>query len=379
VRIFQVMEARATGSLPLNVAWYRNLYEPLVELGHDVVLVAADEGRVALQTGDSDVRARFSRDVVERFERERARGPFDLVFTYLMDGMIDPEAIGVLRDSDAPVCNFSCNNIHQFDLVERIAPLFTLNLHAERDAGGLFEAIGADHLWWPMASNPKYFAPRNVPETLDATFVGGRYGIRARYILQLLDAGIDVHAYGPRWALETPLQRLRRWSRREIMLTRAALSPSIDQQYRLTSLARDIDEHRLLAQRYPGNLHTPVSDDDLISMYSSSRVSLGFLEVYDAHDSTKALKKHVHLREFEAPMCGAAYLTQYSDELAGYFEPDVEMIMWRDTTEMVEKLRFYLHDDAARAKVRIAGRRRALSCHTYQQRYQSLFTHLGIA
>jgi spore maturation protein CgeB len=65
-------------------------------------------------------------------------------------------------------------------------------------------------------------------------------------------------------------------------------------------------------------------------------------------------------------------------ELAGYFEPDVEMIMWRDVTELAEKLRFYLADDAARAKLRTAGLRRALSCHTYQQRYAALFTHLGI-
>jgi hypothetical protein len=306
LRIFQVIEARAAGGLSENLTWYRNLYEPLVELGHDVVLVPADDGRAALRSGDADARSRFSDAVAERFRLEQARDPFDLIFTYLMDGMIDPGAIDVLRDSGVPVCNFSCNNIHQFGLVEHIAPLFTLNLHAERDAAVLFEAVGADHLWWPMASNPTYFAPRALPETLDATFVGGCYGLRPGYIMQLLDAGFDVHALGPKWTLETPVKRLKRWGRRELILTKAALAASVDAQFRLTAAAREIDAHRRLAATYPDHLHPPASDDELIALYSRSKISLGFLEVYDEHDPSLGAKKHVHLREFEAPMCGAS-------------------------------------------------------------------------
>jgi hypothetical protein len=94
-----------------------------------------------------------------------------------------------------------------------------------------------------------------------------------------------------------------------------------------------------------------------VALYSRSQVSLGFLEVYDGHDPTRPVTQHLHLREFEAPMCGALYCTGYLDELAEHFEPDKEVVVYRNQHELLDKVRFYLaHPDAA-AAVRAAGLR----------------------
>jgi spore maturation protein CgeB len=377
MRVFQVIEGTANTRLAANQTWVHNLYEPLVEMGADVVLFSSEEGRRAMETGSSARRADFSQKLLETFRREHARRPFDLVFTYLMNGMVETAALDELRGCGAPTCNFSCNNIHQFEVVDEIAPHFEYNLHAERDARAKFLAVGATPLWWPMASNPRYFKPYLVERTVPVSFVGANYALRARYILSLLRQGVDVHAYGPGWQHGTD-SAWRSLAKRGKYLLLSALPGSAEAQYRASAGLADHDFRRLLAERYPANLHAPVPDEELVQLYSRSQVSLGFLEVYEGHDPSRPVARHVHLREFEAPMCGALYCTGFTDELAAYFEPDREVVVYHGEDELVDKVRFYLDHPQAAETIRQAGLARALRDHTYQRRYQQLFEALGL-
>jgi len=78
MRIFQVLEQTANGEVAGNQTWYRDLHEPLIDLGHEVVLFSAEAGRLARQNKDREGRARFSRKLFETFRREHDRKPFDL-------------------------------------------------------------------------------------------------------------------------------------------------------------------------------------------------------------------------------------------------------------------------------------------------------------
>jgi hypothetical protein len=377
MRIFQVIEATANTRLASNQTWRRNLYEPLVEMGADVVLFSAEEGRRAMERRSETMRAAFSQKLLDVFQREHAHRPFDLVFTYLMDGMVETACLDELRRTGVPVCNFSCNNVHQFDLVDGLSAHVDYSLHAERDVREKFLAAGANPLWWPMASNPRYFMPYPVERTIPVSFVGANYALRARYIECLLEQGIQVHAYGPGWQHGTT-SAWRSLAKRAKYLLRSAVSTSVEAQYQASSSLADHDFRRMLAQRYPTAMHPPVSDEELVMLYSRSHVSLGFLEVYESHDPSRPVRRHVHLREFEAPMSGALYCTGYSDELAGYFEPDREMLVYHDADELVEKVRFALSQPQDAERVREAGRQRALRDHTYQRRFEQLFAALGL-
>ena len=120
MRIFQILGATTNAAVPGNRVWLRYLHESLIEMGHDVVLFPTDEGRRAMVTDDAGLRADYSHLLAEAFREEHARRPVDLVFAYLMDGMVEPAAIDEIRAVGVPACNFSCNNIHQFHL--RILP-----------------------------------------------------------------------------------------------------------------------------------------------------------------------------------------------------------------------------------------------------------------
>ena len=354
LRILQVLAASTNDAVSANSVWERNLHAPLVEMGHDVVLVPADDVRVALKNGDAQAGARFSEALLARFRREHARRPFDLVFAYLIDGMVEP---GVILG---------------------LSPHFDFNLHSERDVGDKFRRIGATPLWWPMASNPAYAHPVEVDHRTGVSFVGGNYGLRAAYALHLLKSGVDLHLYGPGWMRRGRAKRLKRVVRRDVALGSALVSLSLERQAMYSAQAASMDISRVLVSRYPGNLHLPVSDDDVIGLYSQSRVSLGFLEVFDRHDPSQPVLQHLHLREFEAPMSGALYLTNYSEELAEMFEPDKEVLVWRNPHELLEKAQFFCAHPEAGEVVRAAGMRRALRCHTYTRRFEQLFDAVGL-
>ncbi|MEJ1337205.1 MAG: glycosyltransferase, partial [Candidatus Sedimenticola sp. (ex Thyasira tokunagai)] len=77
-------------------------------------------------------------------------------------------------------------------------------------------------------------------------------------------------------------------------------------------------------------------------------------------------------RDFEVPMTGCAYLTTYSDELAHYFVPGKEILFYRNKKELQEIASYYVAHPGEAVAIGLAGRAKALSRHTWEQRWVHL-------
>ena len=380
MRIFQVLSASATGGINSSKIWLRNLYEPLLDLGHDVCLFRAEEGALARIKQDTKLRTSFSTKLLDKFKMEHSRQPFDLFFAYLMDGMVETGVVDEIRKIGIPTCNFSCNNTHQFDLVDEISPHFDFNLHSEKDAAQKFRDVGANPVWFPMGANPKYYHPFDVPRKYDVTFVGQRYALRPFYIWQLLENGVQVNVFGPGWRLRSEgfLREALRYFSRLPLAAHAVVSVNSDVRARWSARLAWFDFAERLRLKYDEYMHPPLSDEDMVRLYSESLISLGFLDVYDEHDPSAIVKQHLHLRDFEAPMAGALYLTSFCEELKEFYEPDLEILVYRNEHEMLDKIRYYLKHETEAQRVRLGGHRRSLNCHTYNRRFQKLFQSINL-
>ena len=338
--------------LPDSKLWHANLYLPLADLGHELVTFDYDygrhnnhlDGRVPAQRAFIERhRPRLSEELLRQVKAAHRRRPIDLFFSYFYSAYVEPDAIREIGRMGIPTVNWYCNASYQFDLVSEIAPAYDFSLVPEKFRLEDYRRVGANPIYCQEAANPAVYRPHDVPLEFDVTFVGQRYGNRPMYLRRLVEAGIDVRAWGPRWD---------------------------EQAWRARSKAEEE-----LARRASG----PLSDDELVAMYSRSRISLGFSAVAHAPKDGSPPVKQVRLRDFEAPMSGAFYLVERFDELAEFFEPGEEIVFYEDEEDLADKAAYYLRHEAERERIRAAGMRRAREEHTWHKRFESAFRQMGLA
>ena len=363
----------------LSNLWKTNLHDPLVEMGHEVVLW--DEDLLPYYDLDPDDPATaprrngFSERLVAAIDSAHRERRLDLVLTYLSDSHVVPEAVERIRRV-APALNFFCNNVHQFHLVRRIARHFTACLVPEREGLPHYRAVGARAIFFPMAAHPAIYRPLDVGHTYDATFAGQRYADRAPAILALRRAGVDAHAFGVGWPPATggtgPAPEAT--ARGPLAGAWRALAAALRGRNPLIA-ARDRMAWRTLCSEHPGSVHGPVPDEEYVALFSRSRISLGFLVLGDTHRTGRVMRQ-VRLREFEGPMAGAFYVTGWLEELAEHYEIGREIVCYRSHQELAELCRYYLAHPEERERIRRAGHERARRCHTWQHRFAGLFAEL---
>ena len=381
MRIFLSLSPSGNASVPGSKTWLHNLYEPLVDLGHEVCLFRIDEAAKVLNAkyGTKKFKEAFSDYLLTQFNEEHNKKHFDFFLSYFQDKHIFPSVIDQIKKSGVPTANFSCNNTHQFYLTKEIAAHYDFNLHSEKSAGEKFKKIGTNPVWFQMAANPKYYHPIKCEKKYDVSFVGGNYSKRSYYVGHLLENNVNVDCFGPNWLVKKPMPLIRKYIkeyRRSLDLIKTLFAISTEKRSKYSSRVALYDFQKKIRVKYRDHFHYPVSDDSMIRLYSQSTISLGFLEVFDNHDSSSITKQHLHLREFEAPMCGALYFTNYCDELAEFYEPDKEVVIYRNEHELLDKANYYLSHPKEADTVRQAGYKKALNCHTYQRRFKDLFDNI---
>lgn len=114
-----------------------------------------------------------------------------------------------------------------------------------------------------------------------------------------------------------------------------------------------------------------ISQADLIKIYNQNKISLNFSLTSQGH------KTQIKTRDFEIPACGGLLLTQDTKEIAEYFVPRKEIITYKDTNDVAEKLKYYLEHDEERKNIAQAGYRRTLHDHTYEKRFNEIFYFLN--
>ena len=102
MRIFLVLHPSGNRALPKSLTWYRNLYEPLLDLSHEVHLIRLDvlESEWGLKFRSETFKDKFSVFLAEQFEKENRKNKFDLFFCYLTDLDIDPGVINAIKEKD---------------------------------------------------------------------------------------------------------------------------------------------------------------------------------------------------------------------------------------------------------------------------------------
>ncbi len=375
MRIFLYLGSSANWQvLPESQVWTRNLLPAFQRLASHLFFPSFDVGQQIMAcigqlpgAQPAQARARYSEILVQDVKHLHQEHGLDLFFSYMASVQVLPEAIEAIRALGIPTVNFYCNAAHQFHQVAEIAPHFDWCMVPEAQAVPKYRAVGARPLHIQMAADPETYRPFDVAEEFDVTFVGQRYLNRPDTIAYLNWHGIDARAWGPHW------EDVIRWEDQQPWRWHARRVPG-----KLKRFAQRVMGMQPAWYPLPRRACGPLlSDEDMVKMYSHSRISLNISEVKD--EITGEIKRHIRLRDFEGPMSGAFFMTGYQEELADYYEIGREIVCYDTKEELLDKVRYYLRRPEERLRIRLAGLNRARRDHTWDQRLRQLLREIGLA
>jgi spore maturation protein CgeB len=99
-------------------------------------------------------------------------------------------------------------------------------------------------------------------------------------------------------------------------------------------------------------------------MYQAIRDSRVVLNIHADSSPTHAS----NMRLFEITGAGACMLTDRKQNIADFFEPDREVVVYDGAQDCMEKALWLLGHPTERCRVAAAGQRRTLSDHTFARR-----------
>jgi spore maturation protein CgeB len=404
MRIFVAVRHAQDPSTFHSTLWSRNFYPALRKLGHEIVESKVDlepASRFMDVTDDytpqeREVRERITQQIVDEVKAAHAEAPIDLFLSYFYNAHFDPAGFGTIHDLGIPTINFYCNSIYQFELVDDVAPAATWAWHAEKPAHQAYQNIGADPVWVQMGANPEVYHPQeDVSRKQSACFVGRRYADRDRLVAKLVQAGVPIEVYGSGWKRSNAHSS----SVEQNEQPRYYLGRRVYQKGSLASYLNTVRENiasdgflggiRRTYQQWQYRQRTrqlepmiePVLNGyatDLTETFNAYEVVLNFSNVWGDGRTGSELIPHVRMRDFEAPMCRACYLTGHTEEIAEFYDIGTEIDTYRNAKELVDKTRFYLDHPNEAERLRQSGYERARRDHTWQERFKELFEKTGL-
>lgn len=267
-------------------------------------------------------------EMIKAFNNAYLQKPVDAVVGYLSGYATSPQALLEIANKGTVIFNFCWDDKLNFPgtIIEgrysspaAIASAVDLNLTNAPESVVKYAVHGGLSMFWPEAAHPDIHKPYDIPFEFDVSFVGGKYGWRPEFIKRLRRYGINVECFGNGWE------------------------------------------------------NGPLSDEEMVKLYSRSRINLGFAGV--GHSKKLMCLKG---RDFEVPMSGGLYLTQDNPEFFLVYDVCKEIVTYKNEKDCAGKIKWLLANPDEADKIRKAGRKRSLRDHRWEKRFEDIFRLAGI-
>ncbi len=384
MRIFlSCQQALRRHAVPAYSFWENYFKNGLGEAGHDwLEAPEADwaEGLTALSpVARSQWLEKTWTQAVSFLREEHARRPIDLFLSYLFPFQVEPGAVRTIRDLGIPCVNFFCDNVRELTRMPEAYRAFDLHWVPEAEARSLYTAAGLAFVYAPM---PVWIPPtmRTAPEkeNNDIVFIGSHDPLRDELLGQAVARGLPLRVHGDGWLPGTAPAAMPR---------RQPLAKTIGNQMEFWR------EHGLLGfamratyrwhKRQADDWHArhcqpPIQGEAYLCATRESQIVIGINRYPSFRYSFQKPHRYSRLRDIEAPMLGACYLTEWAPGLEDLYEPGTEIETYRNAAELVEQATRLSRDPVRRRLLRLNGQKRALNQHTITNSLTQITKKLGL-
>ena len=386
LRIFLCcQQSRQRHAVPAYAFWADYFRGAFAEAGHTWIEAPECDWAAGLvsatRLAENNWAERTWTAAIECLRREHARQPIDFFLGYLFPQQVLPAAVAEIRALGIPCVNFFCDNVREFTRVPASYHGFDLHWVPEHKALPLYARDDLPTLHAPMACwvPPQWRTPV-AAESLPVTFVGTRDELRERLFAAAFARGLHAELRGPGWesAATTPAppppraKNVLELARRQLAFAHQHGTAALARKYARTlrpPAPLDFDFAPYVRPAQFGDAYWPALRECSVCLGVNRYPSLRFPP--DQPDT------YSRLRDIEAPMAGACYLTEWTEGLDQLYEPSVEIETYHDTAELVAKTSELAADAPRRARLRAAGQRRALAEHTIARTMETIAQRLG--
>ncbi len=349
--------------------WEYYLKNGIEEAGHEWIECKEVDWAKGLVPQSQEELSLWKTNAWEKTLNYLKQHPADIFLSYLYPHQVEESAIAEIKKMGIPCVNFFCDNVRNFKKAPAQFKVFDLNWVPEFKAQKMYEKAGYPFIAAPMPMwvEPKY---RNVPATEQdrVSFIGSKDVLRQLFFEELLkkhpDFSVDI--YGSAWiGTEGLLQRaplsIKQKAYNQIrFLAEHGISPYLNKlKYRRYNPA--------LSNQLKTNVKGKLDFENYVKVSRESKVTVGINRYPSFNFPLHSPDTYSRLRDIEAPMLGACYLTEYTEGLENLYDLENDILTYKDVDDFVEKCQQLSQDKQLRLKLRANGQKRALTEHSIAQ------------
>jgi len=302
----------------------------------------------------------------------------DLFLSYLYPQQVDVSAIKEIQKLGIPCVNFFCDNVREFRAIPREFHCFDLHWVPEFGALEMYRRAGLNcvHAPMPVWIDPG-FRTSEHRETFGVTFIGSRDALREKLLADALKIGAKIEIRGAGWngpasanknGMNKSLSK-KVVNQLELVKSQGIKAPLWKMDYRRQPKISD--------SVFLDSVRPSPNDAEYATITQQSVVTLGINRYPSFRRSFSKPDRYSRLRDIEAPMMGACYLTEWTEELEKLYEIGEEIETYRTAEEMVEKIAELKSSNQKRQQLRRRGQKRALQDHTIGQTLKKIGSALA--
>lgn len=373
--------------IPAYGFWVDYFRAALSEAGHTIIEAANCDWAEGLIPQSVDERSSWLNHTwnvaVEHIKREHAKASIDFFLSYLFPQQIEPAAVECIRSLGVPCVNFFCDNVREFRRVPSQFLRFDLHWVPEYKALPLYQRSGIPALHAPMPCYlpHKYRTPAES-ESQPITFVGTRDEQREKLFGDAIRSGLMVTLRGTGWTndalpAKSPIGQqpagLSEIVRRQLLFAREQGCRALFRRH--TNRIQRLQSAPFDFTPYAG---PPLDSDSYWTTLRESTVCIGVNRYPSFRFPVSKPDTYSRLRDIEAPMAGACYLTEWTEGLDQLYELGDEIETYRTPGELAARADELSRDVKRRTTMRRKAQNRALSHHSIQATIDRIATHLGL-
>lgn len=387
MRIFLIcQQSKRNHPVPGYQFWEAYFKKGIEEAGHEWVEVESVDWAEGLVYSDEEDlikwRQRSWNLAIEAIKQQHQVNKIDFFLSYLFPNQVEPAAIREIQALGIPCVNFFCDNVREFMQVPKEFYCFDLNWVPEVKAFKMYQQAKLNYIYAPM---PVWIPPEQRTcghsEKYGVSFIGSRDVQREALLAEVLKLGMSVEIRGAGWS-ESDSANYNFVPKNQSLWHKVIKNQvdSIEKNGILGYLGKISSKFssKIPHSYFQEYVRAKPNPQEYVDIIQQSLISLGINRYPSYRYLFSRPDTYSRMRDVEAPMMGACYLTEWTDGLEDLFELGEEIETYRTAEEMVEKIRELEANPLKRKKMRCLAQKRALTEHTVAKSLIKITDFLGL-